>query len=133
VAPFCFSASDLLSHKDEAFRSHFDLPGKVVHQQLPVDCERSGMRRHKYQHDQALGAMVLHSVFFARTRVGSHAGQELSALGSDLHEAFPLEHIVNLVGALMLMRCLFLAGFEAINVAEHALGFKEINLLELLG
>jgi hypothetical protein len=50
-----------------------------------------------------------------------------------LHEAFSLEDVVNFVGSLMLMCWLFLARFETINVAEHALGFKEIDLLELLG
>src|SRR5262245_37796697 len=87
-----------------------------------VDSEPSWMSGHKHQHGQALGSWVLHGVFFTRACMGRHAGHQLSALRPNLHAAFALEHIVNLVGSLMLMRHLFLARFEAIDVAEHALG-----------
>jgi hypothetical protein len=90
------------------------------------------MRRHKYQHDQTVGAWVFYGVFFSRTGMGCHAGLEFPPLPPDLHEAFTLKHIVDLVGPLMLMCRLFLSWLEAIDVAEHPVCFKDIDLLELL-
>src|SRR5262245_28821705 len=86
--------------------------------------EPSRMRRHKYQHDQALRAWVFHSVFLARARMGGHAGRQFPPLGADLHEASTFEHIVDLIGSVMLMGRLLLFRFKAVHVTEHPLRFE---------
>ena len=90
------------------------------------------MRRHKYQHDQTVGAWVHYGVFFTRTRMGCHARPEFSPLCPDLYQALTLDHIVDFVSSLMLMGRLLLSCFKAIHIAEHAVGLKDIDLLELL-
>jgi hypothetical protein len=110
-----------------------DPPARIGDSRDRADFEQSGMGRHKHQHDQAIGAGILYGVFFPRIGMGCHAGQEFPPICPDLHESFTLEHIVDLVGSLMLMCRLFLSWLEAIDIAEHAVGFKEIDFLELPG
>src|SRR5688572_10086426 len=65
--------------------------------------------------------------------MGSHTGQQFTLFRPDLHQAFSLDHVVDLIGSLMLVCRLFLSRFKAVDVTEHPLGFKEINLLEFVG
>jgi hypothetical protein len=52
---------------------------------------------------------------------------------TDLHKCASFDDVIDLVGALVFVRRLFLSRFEAVGVAEHPIGFKEVDLLESIG
>jgi hypothetical protein len=71
-------------------------------------------------------------MFLTRTGVSRHSWRQFAPFGPDLDQTFSLYDVIDFVGSLMLMGRLFLSGLKAIDITEHALGFKEVDLLKLL-
>ena len=77
--------------------------------------------------------MVEHAVGFARRGPGGLPFFQGVGFLTHRKTAAPLQDVVDLVVAPVGVNLLFLARFEAVDVAEHAGGFEEIHLLHFLG
>src|SRR5215510_3779739 len=77
-------------------------------------------------------AVILHSV--RRSRRGHHdlALAQFPRLVSDDERSAPVQHVIDLVLALVRVDFLLLPRFQAINVAEEILRLEEIDLPHLL-
>src|SRR4051794_32294810 len=69
----------------------------------------------------------------ARGRQDRLARAEAGALGADTREHAALQHRIDLVGAVVLVRRLRLPGLEAVDVHEEARGREQVQLLQLGG
>jgi len=88
------------------------------------------MRGHEHEHDQPLDTHVFHRVFFPGASMRGHTGRQLMLVRTDLHECVSLDDVIDFIGTLVFVRRLFLPRFEAVDVAKHPIGFKEVDLLE---
>src|SRR5581483_1681245 len=103
-------------------------------------CPRNGASRlgligiwsHEHQQHQSIGAGVLYAMLAAGRRQDGGFGRELLPLAIHGEGSFALENDVYLVGALVRMQLLYLAGFEAVEIGEAMVGLEQPNLLHAI-
>lgn len=91
-----------------------------------------GWREHRH-YDEAVGARISDGMHYAGGGEGCVARGKMAGFFADCNDAGSFEDYVEFVLPLVSVRCVFLAGFEAVQAGEEEIALRDGGLAHFCG